>query len=111
MIYLSKILNKIMIYVVLFCFALLVMQSYNLHFPKLAGIAPLSKNDDVTNKANYRHISMFPIVSKVFGKLIQNQIGGFIESKLFPCMCGYRKGFSAQYALIELIEKTKEIPG
>ena len=55
---------------------------------KLADIAPLSKNDDVTNKANYRPISMQPIVSKVFEKLIQNQIGGFIESKLFPFMCG-----------------------
>ena len=39
---------------------------------KLADIAPLSKNDDVTNKANYRPISMLPIVSKVFEKLIQN---------------------------------------
>ena len=58
---------------------------------KLADIATLSKNDDVTNKANYRPISMLPIVSKVFEKLIQNQIGGFIESKLFPFMCGYRK--------------------
>ena len=75
---------------------------------KLADIAPLSKNDDVTNKANYRPISMLPIVSKVFEKLIQNQIGGFIESKLFPFVCGYRKGFSTQYTLIELIEKLKK---
>ena len=51
---------------------------------------------------------MLPIVSKVFEKLIQNQIGGFIESKLFPFMCGYREGFSTQYALIELIENPKK---
>ena len=85
-----------------------ILQSTFPYKLKLADIAPLSKNDDVTNKANYRPISMLPIVSKVFEKLIQNQIGGFIESKLFPFMCGYRKGFSTQYALIELIEKLKK---
>ena len=50
---------------------------------KLADIAPLHKDDDVTNKTNYRPISMLPIVSIVFEKLIQNQIGAFIDTKGF----------------------------
>ena len=66
----------------------------------MADIVPLHKDDDATNKTNYRPISMLPIVTKVFEKLIQNQIGGFINTKLFPFMCGYRKGYSTQYALI-----------
>ena len=44
----------------------------------------------------------------VFEKLNQNQIGAFIDTKLFPFMCGYRKGNSTQYALIALIEKLKK---
>ena len=75
---------------------------------KLADIAPFHKDDDVTNKTNYRPISMLPIVSKVFEKLIQNQIGTFIDTKLFPFMCGYRNGYSTQYALIALIAKLKK---
>ena len=51
---------------------------------------------------------MLPIVSRVFEKLIQNQIGGFIDTKLFPFMCGYRKRYSTRYALIALIEKLKK---
>ena len=38
---------------------------------KLADIAPLHKDDDVTNISNDRPISMLPIVSKVFEKLIR----------------------------------------
>ena len=74
---------------------------------KLADITPLHEDDDVTNKSNYRPISMLPIVSKVFEKIIQNQIGGFIDTKLFPFMCGYRKEYCTQYTLIALIEKLK----
>ena len=95
-----------MTYVAQFCFALSVMQ-----FPdklKLADIALLHKDNDVTNKTNYRPIDMLPIVSKVFVKLIQNQIGTFIDTKLSPFMCGYRKGYSTQYALIALIGKLKK---
>ena len=92
-----------------FCFALSVMQSCNLPDKlKLVDIALLHKNDDVTNKTNYRPISMLPIVSKVFEKLIQNQIGAFIDTKLFAFMCGYRRGYSTQYALIALIKKLKK---
>ena len=47
---------------------------------------------------------MLPSTSKVFERLIQKQIIHFITDKLSPYLCGYRKGFSAQHALISLIE-------
>ena len=50
---------------------------------------------------------MLPAVSKNFERIIQKPIAYFINAKLFPYMCGYRKGFSTQYALIALIEKWK----
>ena len=75
---------------------------------KQAEITPLHKDDDITNKANYRPISKFPILSKLLERFIHNQIARYIDTKLFPFMCGYRKGFSTQYALIALIEKLKK---
>ena len=38
---------------------------------------------------------------------MQNQISSHIEKHLSPFLCGYRKGYSAQHALIVLIEKWK----
>ena len=38
---------------------------------------------------------------------MQKQIADYIGKFLSPFLCGYRKGFSAQYALLTLIEKWK----
>ena len=45
-----------------------------------------------------------PATSKVYERLIQTQIVNFISNKLSTYLCGYRKGYSAQHALISLIE-------
>ena len=39
---------------------------------------------------------------------MQKQITAYMEEHLSQYLCGYRKGFNAQYALIALIEKWKE---
>ena len=71
---------------------------------KLADITPVNKNNDVTNKSNYRPISGLPSLSKLFEKIIQSQISTYIEKFLSPYLCGYRKGYNVQHALIALIE-------
>ena len=38
---------------------------------------------------------------------MHTQIADFIDKHLSPYLCGYRTGFSAQHALIALIEKWK----
>jgi retron-type reverse transcriptase len=40
---------------------------------------------------------------------MQEQISAFMTRHLSPFFCGYRKGFSAQHALISLLEKWKTI--
>ena len=40
---------------------------------------------------------------------MQKQINEHIKKKLSPYLCGYRKGFSTQYALLSLIERLKKI--
>ena len=74
---------------------------------KLADITPLFKNDDSTNKKNYRPISILPAISKVFEKLLQKPITTYIENYLHEYICGYRKWYSTQHALITLLEKWK----
>ena len=39
---------------------------------------------------------------------MQKQITAYMEEHLSQYLCGYRKGFNAQHALIALIEKWKE---
>ena len=62
-----------------------------------------------TQAKNYRAISVLPSVSKVFERLMQKQLLFHIDSYLSPYLCGYRKGYSAQNALIHLIENGKRL--
>ena len=72
---------------------------------KVADITPIYKKDDATNVKNYRPVSVLPAVSKIYERVIQNQLMKHIEKHLSPYMCGYRKGYSAQHALVALLEK------
>ena len=39
---------------------------------------------------------------------MQNQINLHIKSFLLPYLCGYRKGFNSQHALISLMERWRK---
>ena len=80
-------------------------------FPKIyytitPDITPILKKKDLLEKMNYRLVSVLPPVSKIFERLMQKQIN--TKNKLSPYWCGYRKGFSKQYALLSLIERWKK---
>ena len=82
------------------------------YFPdklKRADITPVFKKDDPTKAKNYRPVSVLPGVSKIFERLMHKQISFYIDQFLSPYMCGYRKGFSTQHALLSLIEKWKKV--
>ena len=84
----------------------------NKNFPnnlKLAEISPIFKKGDPNIASNYRPISVLPCLSKLFERIMQTQLLTHIEKYLSPFLCGYRKGFSAQLALISLIENWKKI--
>ena len=72
---------------------------------KYADITPVHKRDDITNKENYRPISLLSCLSKIFEKIMQKQMIVYIENHLSPFLCGYRKGYNAQHALLSLLEK------
>ena len=72
---------------------------------KLADLTPIHKGEEATNKKNYRNVSLLPVVPKIFEKLLQPQILAYVETFLSPFLCGYRKGYSPQHALICMLEK------
>ena len=51
---------------------------------KLADITPVFKKKDSLNKKNYRPVSVLPSISKIFEKLMQKQINGYINNYLSP---------------------------
>ena len=75
---------------------------------KLADIIPLHKKPETVSKENYRPVRLLRVVSKLFERLMQKQMVSYVEKFLSPYLCGYRKGFNAQYALIAMIEKWKK---
>ena len=72
------------------------------------------KNGDITtvfikgfkrSKENYRTVSILPIISKIFEKIISKQNTNFMDPLLSKYQCGFRRGFSAQNFLLAMLEK------
>ena len=75
---------------------------------KLADITPVYKKNDPLDKTNYRPVNVLPVVSKIFERIMQKQINDFIISFLSPYLCGYRKVFNTQHALLTLVENWRK---
>ena len=69
----------------------------------------IHKKDDKTDKENYRPISILPNLSKVYERLMYNQIYPYFDTLISKFQCGFRKGFNAQYCLLAMIEKCKTL--
>ena len=76
---------------------------------KLADVSPIFKKDDASQVKNYRPVSVLPTLSKVFERLMHSQMAHYFDNILSPLLCGYRKGHNTQTALINLVEKCKEM--
>ena len=74
---------------------------------KLANITPLHKKGRKDNKENYRPVSILPALSKIFERILFEQISGFFDNFLSEKQCGFRKGYSTQHCLVNLLEKWK----
>ena len=95
-----------------FCFPELTNCTYesltNNTFPdtlKLSNLIPAFKKLDPSDKANYRPVSILPLLSKVFEKILYDQLYKYIEHFLNQILCGFRKAHSIQHALFRLLQK------
>ena len=82
-----------------------IKQNKFLNELKIADITPIFKKEDPLDKSNYRPISILPTVSKIFERILFNQLQRFSNKFLSPLLCGFRKGYSTQYVLISLLQK------
>ena len=74
---------------------------------KLGDITSLFKNDKATKKRNYRPITVLSALSKAFERLLYAQMIGYADTILVPYLCGFRKGFNTQHALLRLMDTCK----
>ena len=75
---------------------------------KYAEVTPIHKKDDKTDKENYRPISILPDLSKVYERLMYNQIYPNSQTIFSKFQCGFRKGFNTQLCLLAMIEKSRK---
>ena len=74
---------------------------------RLAHVSPIFKKKDKTFVDNYGPVSVPSTVSKIFERIMQKQVSDYIGKFICPFLCGYRKCFGTQYALLTLIERGK----
>ena len=70
-------------------------------------VFPIHKTDSKMIISNYRPISIIPILSKVFEKLMYKRITGFISKFkiIFEHQFGFQKNNSTEHAIIDLYHK------
>ena len=76
--------------------------------PKFADITPVHKKDETTNKENCRPVSVLPLISKIFERIIYDQLSEYLEKYLNSILCGFRKAHSTQHALFKLLQAWQE---
>ena len=69
---------------------------------KQANVSPIFKKDDPLDKENYRPVSILPLLSKVYEKLLYNRLSNYVEKIFNVILCGFRKAHSMQHALFKL---------
>ena len=75
---------------------------------KLADITAIFKKLEKLSTKNYRPVSILPVISKIFEKILNKQMYNYVDSFLSKYVGGYRKKFCTEYTLISMIEKWKD---
>ena len=75
---------------------------------KYADVTSIHRKDDKTDKTNYRPISILPNLSKVYERLMYNQISPYFHPMFSKFQCGFWKGFNAQHCLLTKVEKWRK---
>ena len=70
---------------------------------KIARIAPIHKSDATVERSNYRPISVLPVVSRLFEKLVCDQLYNYLISNevLFSQQSSFRKLHSVLICLLK----------
>ena len=74
---------------------------------KEADVTPIHKEGKKDKKENYRRVSILPVFSKIFERIIFIQMSAFFEDIFNKQQCGFRKGYNTQQCLLKMLEKWK----
>ena len=74
---------------------------------KFGDISPVHKKDETTNKESYRPVSVLPLISKIFERIILDQRSEYLE-KYLNNTYRFRKAHSTQHALFKLLQAWQE---
>ena len=76
---------------------------------KVARVVPIFKGGDQTDFSNYRPVSVLPILSQIFEKVIKARLVGFLDSHrvLASGQYGFRSGHSTAMAILDMVEKVR----
>ena len=71
---------------------------------KRAQVIPLFKKKDPLNKENYHPVSVLPTLSKVYERVMHNQLTEHFDRIFNPFHAAFRKVFGCQSTLLRLLE-------
>ena len=75
----------------------------------MASVLPVDKGKpDKYGVLNYRLISILNAFSKIYKKVIKNQLMSCFDQYFFPLIFTYRKSYSTQHVFICLLEEWKD---
>ena len=74
---------------------------------KIAKVVPVFKKENPHMTGNYRPISLLPVISKIFEKIVFSQLYKYFNDNnlLYNSQYGFRKGHSCEYAAMEVTDK------
>ena len=76
---------------------------------KVASVVPLDKGKpDKYDVLNYRPVSILNAFSKLYEKVIKNQLASYLDKYFSSFISAYRKSYSTQQVLIRLLEEWRE---
>ena len=82
----------------------------NSQFPKsfkIAQVAPIYKKKSSLDKANYRPVSLLPVMSKVFERAIYTQLMSHFDNIFNPFLSAFRPGYGCNTTLLKIVEDWK----
>ena len=78
-------------------------------FFKVARVVPVFKGEDPTQFANYRPVSVLPVLSQVFERVLKARLVGFLDGQgvIIPGQYGFRTGHSTAMAVLDMVERVR----
>ena len=74
---------------------------------KRAQLAPLHKKNDPMEKSNFRPVSVLTTTSKLYEKVLSEQLSLYFDDIFDQYLCAFRKGHGCQTTLLRLLEDWK----